>query len=110
MGECIDDTKWYVMSREVETKGKEAFKKRKGKDIFVNVDFYSASLYYAMGIPIDLFTPVFAISRISGWVAHIIEEQFAGAAPEPVLYRPDSEYVGDYCGPDECVYVPMDDR
>ena len=110
LGERIGETKWYDISKAVENRGKASFRKRKGKDIFVNVDFWSASVYYSMGIPIDLFTPVFAISRISGWVTHIIEEQFAGAAPEPVLYRPDSEYVGDYCGPDECSYVPMDDR
>ena len=110
LGERVGETKWYDISKAVENRGKASFRKRKGKDIFVNVDFWSASVYYSMGIPIDLFTPVFAISRISGWVTHIIEEQFAGAAPEPVLYRPDSEYVGDYCGPDECSYVPMDDR
>ena len=110
LGERIGETKWYDISKAVENRGKASFRKRKGKDIFVNVDFWSASVYHSMGIPIDLFTPVFAISRISGWVTHIIEEQFAGAAPEPVLYRPDSEYVGDYCGPDECTYVPMDDR
>ena len=110
LGERIGETKWHDISKAVENRGKASFRKRKGKDIFVNVDFWSASVYYSMGIPIDLFTPVFAISRISGWVTHIIEEQFAGAAPEPVLYRPDSEYVGDYCGPDECSYVPMDAR
>ncbi len=106
----LEDTKWYDISHAVEKKGKEIFKKRKNRDIYVNVDFWSATVYYYMGIPIDIFTPVFAIARISGWVAHVIEEQFAGAAPEPVLYRPDSEYIGDYCGPDECVYVPLDDR
>jgi citrate synthase len=57
-----------------------------------------------------MFTPVFAISRISGWCAHIIEEQFAGAAPKPALYRPQSEYVGEYCGPEECAFVPMEKR
>ncbi|MBW2518005.1 MAG: citrate (Si)-synthase, partial [Deltaproteobacteria bacterium] len=72
MGERIGDTRWYEMSQLLENTGKAEFKKRKNKDIYVNVDFYSASLYYAMGIPIDLFTPVFAISRISGWTAHVI--------------------------------------
>jgi hypothetical protein len=69
--------------RDVEASGKTAkkvFHKLKGRDIPVNVDFYSASLYYAMGIPIDLFTPVFAMARVAGWTAHIIEEQFAEAA------------------------------
>ncbi|MGD9054211.1 MAG: citrate/2-methylcitrate synthase, partial [Desulfobacterales bacterium] len=96
MGERIGDARWYEMSQLLENTGKAEFKKRKNKDIYVNVDFYSASLYYAMGIPIDLFTPVFAISRISGWTAHVIEEYFAGAAPKPMLYRPESEYIGDY--------------
>jgi len=110
MGERTGNPKWYELSKLLEQKGKEAFKKEKGKEIYVNVDFYSASLYYYMGIPIDLFTPVFAVSRIAGWAAHVIEEQFGGAASKPVLYRPDAEYVGDYCGPDECSFVPLDDR
>ncbi len=106
----IGEPKWYDMSGELEKKAKQAFKQRKGMDIYLNVDFYSASLYYAMGIPIDLFTPVFAIARIAGWTAHVLEEQFAGAASKPVLYRPESEYIGSYCGPEECVFVPMDER
>jgi citrate synthase len=110
LGERTGNTKWYDMSKAVEKIGKASFHKRKSKDIFVNVDFWSASVYYYMGIPIDMFTPLFAIARIAGWVSHVIEEQFAGAAPEPVLYRPDSEYIGDYCGPDECSYVEMEDR
>ena len=110
LGKRAGDTRWYDLSKELEIKGKAAFKKRKGKDIFVNVDFYSASLYYYMGIAVDLFTPIFAISRIAGWVAHVIEEQFGGASAKPTLYRPESDYVGDYCGPDECSFVPMDDR
>jgi len=110
MGERIGDTRWYEMSQLLEKTGKAEFKKRKNKDIYVNVDFYSASLYYAMGIPIGLFTPVFAISRISGWSAHVIEEYFAGAAPKPMLYRPESEYVGDYCGPDVCEFEPLEKR
>jgi citrate synthase len=110
MGELAGETKWFEISRILEEKGKAAFKERKGTDIYVNVDFYSASLYYAMGIPTDLFSPIFAISRVAGWVAHVLEEQFAEAAPKPMLYRPESEYVGDYCGPDECAFVPMDDR
>jgi len=110
MGERVGEPKWYEMSKILEKKGKEAFKQRKGREIYVNVDFYSASLYYYMGIPIDLFTPLFAMARIAGWVAHVIEEQFAGADAKPVLYRPDSEYIGDYCGPEECEFVPMDNR
>ncbi len=110
LGEKIGDTRWYDLSKALEIQGKAAFKEKKGKDIFVNVDFYSASLYYYMGIATDLFTPIFAISRIAGWAAHVIEEQFGQAASKPALYRPESDYVGDYCGPDECAFVPMDDR
>jgi citrate synthase len=110
LGKRTGDTRWYDLSKALEKKGKAAFKERKGKDIFVNVDFYSASLYYYMGIAVDLFSPIFAISRIAGWTAHVIEEQFGGAAAKPTLYRPESDYVGDYCGPDECTFVPMDDR
>ena len=110
MGERVGDTKWYEISKVLEAKGKKAFKERKGTDIYVNVDFYSASLYYSMGIPVDLFSPVFAISRVAGWVAHVLEEQFAEAAPKPMLYRPESKYIGDYCGPEECAFVPMEQR
>ncbi len=110
MEEKTGKTRWYEISALLEKTGKEEFKRRKGKDIYVNVDFYSGSLYLSLGIPVDLFTPVFAISRISGWCAHVIEEQFAGAAPKPMLYRPESEYVGDYCGPDVCEFTPMDER
>jgi citrate synthase len=110
MGEKIGDTKWYEISKILEEKGKKAFKERKGTDIYVNVDFYSASLYHSMGIEFDLFSPVFAISRVAGWVAHVLEEQFAEAAPKPMLYRPESKYIGDYCGPQECAFVPMEQR
>ena len=110
MGEIAGDTKWYDLSRELEIQGKAAFKKRKNREIFCNVDFYSASLFYAMGIAMDLFSPIFALSRVSGWCAHIIEEQFAMAAPKPSLYRPGAAYVGDYCGPDECRFVDIEGR
>lgn len=110
MGERIGEPQWYEISRRLEAAGKAAFKKRKGIDIYVNVDFYSASLYHALGIPMDLFTPVFAISRVAGWTAHVIEEQYADAAPKPALYRPKSSYIGEYCGPDECRFVPLDQR
>lgn len=110
LGELSGNTKWYDMSIALEEKGKKAFKEKKGIDIYPNVDFYSASLYHYMGIPMDLFTPVFAVSRIAGWTAHVIEEQFGGADAKPVLYRPASDYVGDYCGPAECEFVPMEKR
>ena len=106
----IGEPEWYDISREVEVKGKALFKDHKGIDIFTNVDFYSASLYYALGIPIDFFTPVFAVSRVAGWTAHVIEELYAGAAEKPALYRPASDYVGTYCGPDECAFVPLEQR
>jgi citrate synthase len=110
MGSRIGEPQWYAISKVLEKNGKEVFKQRKGIDIYTNVDFYSASLYYAMGIPIDFFTPVFAVSRVAGWTAHVIEEQFAGAAQKPALYRPESDYIGDYCGPEECAFVPLDER
>jgi citrate synthase len=110
MGVRIGEPQWYAISKVLEQKGKEVFKQRKGIDIYTNVDFYSASLYYAMGIPIDFFTPVFAVSRVAGWTAHVIEEQYAGAAQKPALYRPESDYIGDYCGPQECAFVPLEER
>ncbi|MEH0019178.1 MAG: citrate/2-methylcitrate synthase [Desulfobacter sp.] len=110
MGELSGDTTWYELSKDLETKGKAAFKQRKQRDIYCNVDFYSASLFYAMGIATDMFTPLFAVSRVSGWTAHVIEEQYAMAAPKPSLYRPGAAYVGDYCGPDECTYTEIDER
>ena len=110
LGERTGNPRWYEMSTLIEKTAKEIFRKRKSADIPVNVDFYSASLYHYLGIPVDLFTPVFAIARVAGWAAHVIEEQFAGAAPKPVLYRPESEYVGDYCGPEVCEFVPIENR
>jgi len=110
MGQRVDQPQWFETAEHLEKVGKAVFKDRKGIDIFVNVDFYSAPLYYTLGIPIDMFTPVFAVSRIAGWTAHVIEERFAEAAPKPALYRPKSQYIGDYCGPEECTFVPMDDR
>lgn len=110
MGEIAGQPLWYELSRELEQKAKAAFKAKKQREIYCNVDFYSASLFYAMGIATDLFSPVFAVSRISGWSAHVIEEQFAMAAPKPSLYRPGATYVGNYCGPDECIFVDLDNR
>jgi len=104
------DRKWFELTKAVEAATREEFKKLKGKEIYPNVDFYSASVYYMMGISADLFTPVFAVSRISGWAAHIIEEKFAEAQPKPELYRPDADYVGSYCGPQACPYIPIEER
>jgi citrate synthase len=106
----VGDQHWFRLSKAIEMASKEEFRKLKGKEIYPNVDFYSASVYSMMGIPRDLFTPVFAISRISGWAAHIIEERFAEAQPKPELYRPDSDYVGMYCGLQGCNYVPIEER
>jgi len=110
LGQSIGETRWYDLSVLLEEKTKALFKAKKGLDIYPNVDFYSASVYYSMGIPMDLFTPVFAVSRIAGWAAHVMEEQFAGASDKPALYRPSSAYIGDYCGPAECPFVAMDNR
>jgi citrate synthase len=106
----LGDRKWFELSQAIEEATKEEFKKLKGKGIYANVDFYSASVYRIMGIPIDLFTPVFAISRISGWAAHIIEEKFAEAQPKAELYRPDADYIGNYCGPQACEFIPIEKR
>ncbi|OGP86972.1 MAG: citrate (Si)-synthase [Deltaproteobacteria bacterium RBG_16_48_10] len=110
LGERTGDRKWVEMTKAIEAATKEEFRKIKGKEIYANVDFYSASVYHMMNIPVDLFTPVFAISRISGWAAHVIEEKFAEAQPKPELYRPDADYVGTYCGPEACEYIPMGKR
>jgi citrate synthase len=95
MGERKGDTKWYDMTAKVE----EVMKREKG--LLPNVDCYSASTYYSMGIPLDLYTPIFAISRISGWTAHILE-QYA----DNKLIRPRAEYIG----PRNVPYVPIDKR
>ena len=110
LADRVGDRKWFELTKAVEAATQEEFKKLKGKQIYPNVDFYSASVYYMMGIPADLFTPVFAVSRISGWAAHVIEEKFAEAQPKPELYRPDADYVGSYCGPQACPYIPIKER
>src|SRR5205085_2854307 len=68
MGERRGETKWHEISRRIE----EIMHREKG--MYANVDFYSASTYYMMGIPLDLYTPIFAVSRISGWTGHILEQ------------------------------------
>ena len=101
---------WFDMTEKVENTTIKEMKQRKGIDIYPNVDLYSASIYYMLGIPTDLNTPIFAMSRSAGWTAHIIEEKFAEAAPKPALYRPKASYVGKYCGPQGCEYKPLDLR
>jgi citrate synthase len=95
IGQRQGETKWFEISRRIE----EIVNKEKG--LRANVDFYSASIYYLLGIPIDLFTPVFAISRISGWTAHVLE-QYANNR----LIRPRAEYTGA----EHLDYVPIDKR
>jgi citrate synthase len=101
---------WFKITKKVEETTAGIMKNRKEKDIFPNVDLYSASVYYMLNIPMDLNTPIFAISRVSGWTAHVIEEKFAEAAPKPMLYRPKATYVGKYEGPQGCTYIPIENR
>jgi citrate synthase len=75
---------------------------REMKNLNANVDFYSASTYYSLGIPVDLFTPIFAVSRMSGWTAHILEQYGNNR-----LIRPRAEYTG--C-PDGQPWAPLDER
>jgi citrate synthase len=101
---------WFDITEKVETTTISEMKSQKDRDIYPNVDLYSASLYYMLKIPMDLNTPIFAVSRVVGWAAHIIEEKFAEAAPKPALYRPKATYVGKYCGPQGCEYQTLDLR
>ena len=101
---------WFDLTEQVEKITRKYFFEHKKQSIYPNVDLYSASLYYSLGIPMDLNTTIFAISRISGWAAHVIEEKFAEAAPKPALYRPKAVYVGRYCGPMGCEYDPLEKR
>lgn len=101
---------WYDLSLQVEEAALQELRRRGKSTLKPNVDFYSASVYHMMGIPGNLMTPVFAISRVAGWCTHIIEEKFAEAQERPALYRPDSEYVGNYCGRTGCIYTPIEER
>jgi len=96
LGRSAGDTKWFDMSRKI-----ELFVKQE-KKLNANVDFYSASTYTTLGIDIDLFTPIFAVSRISGWAAHVIEQH-----DDNRLIRPRADYVGPpYPEP----YIPIAQR
>ena len=110
LGRKTGQERWHVLSTQIERFGIEAFRKKGKTDILPNVDFYSAPVYHIMGIPLDLMTPIFAISRVTGWCAHIIEEKFAEAQDKPALYRPKAEYVGQYCGLSGCTYEPLESR
>jgi citrate synthase len=101
---------WYDITQKLEDVAREEMKMRKGTELFANVDLYSASVYFMLDIPLDLNTPVFAVARIAGWAAHVIEEKFAEAQPKPMLYRPTATYVGKYCGPLGCEYTPIPKR
>jgi citrate synthase len=96
LGKAAGNTKWFDMSQKI-----EAFVKAE-KKLNANVDFYSASTYTTLGIDIDLFTPIFAISRISGWAAHVIEQH-----DDNRLIRPRADYTGPaYPSP----YTPIESR
>ena len=96
LGKSGGEAKWFDMSSKIEEFVKAT------KKLNANVDFYSASTYHMMGIDVDLFTPVFVVSRISGWAAHVIEQ-----LDDNRLIRPRAEYTGpEYPNP----YVPIDQR
>jgi citrate synthase len=91
----MGDTRSYEISRIVETT------MRANSKVYPNVDFYSATVYRLMGIPLELFTPIFAVSRITGWTAHILEQWGNNR-----LIRPRAEYTGDV----DLAYTPIDER
>jgi citrate synthase len=96
LGKSTGHEDLYLMSSRVEETVKGE------KKLNPNVDFYSASTYYSLGIPIDLFTPIFAVSRMSGWTAHVLEQYHNNR-----LIRPRAEYKGN---PDGMAWVPMENR
>jgi citrate synthase len=96
LSENLGDPKWIRMSQRIA----ELMKQK--KNLNANVDFYSATVYYSLGIPTDLFTPVFAIARCSGWCAHVLEQ-----LEDNRLFRPLSEYVGEPVGKK---VIPIDER
>jgi citrate synthase len=95
LAEITGNRRYYDMSRAMESAVMDV------KGLYPNVDFFAASVYHALGVPTDLFTPVFAVSRMSGWTAHVIEQQLDNR-----LIRPGSEYIG----PRDQKWVPIDDR
>ncbi|MDY0042942.1 MAG: citrate synthase [Desulforhabdus sp.] len=110
LGKKAGNENWYKLLSKIEELAVKEFESRGKTTIKPNVDFYSGSVYHMLGIPTDLMTPVFAIARTSGWCAHIIEEKFAEAQEKPALYRPEAEYVGQYCGAMGCEYRPLNER
>lgn len=95
MAEKKGESKWFDMSQRIE----QLMHEKKG--MYPNVDFYSASTYYLMGIALDMYTPIFAVSRISGWTGHILEQYSHNK-----LIRPRAEYIGAR----DLVYVPISER
>ncbi len=95
LGKLKGETKWYEMSRVIDRVV------QKEKNLLPNVDFYSASTYHYLGIPTDLFTPIFACSRVTGWTAHVMEQLAHNR-----LIRPRAEYLGAR----DQHYVPIDKR
>lgn len=95
LGEAAGTPKWHDYSLAIE----EYLKEEKG--LAPNVDFYSASTYYQMGIPVDIYTPIFAMSRAGGWIAHVLEQY-----DDNRLIRPRARYVG----PKGLTVPPIDDR
>ncbi len=95
MGEKKGEMKYYEISEKIE----KMMLDKKG--MYPNVDFYSASTYYLMGIPLDLYTPIFAISRVSGWTGHVLEQYGNNK-----LIRPRAEYIGER----DLKYAPIDER
>jgi citrate synthase len=110
LGKKLGQERWHQLSSTIEETAIKELDARGKSFLRPNVDFYSAPVYHMMGIPRDLMTPIFAMSRISGWCAHTMEEKFAEAQEKPALYRPKAEYVGQYCGLMGCEYEPMDAR
>ena len=110
LGKKTGQSRWHELSTEIEQTALKAFAEKGKTEIQPNVDFFSAPVYHIMGIPRDLMTPIFAISRVSGWCSHIIEEKFAEAQEKPQLYRPQAEYVGRYCGLMGCEWEPPEAR
>ena len=96
LGEKAGQPQWFAMSQRIEALVTAE------KKLYPNVDFYSASAFYSMGIPIDLYTPIFAVSRISGWTAHVLE-QYANNR----LIRPRTDYIGP---PYPQQFLPLDQR
>ncbi len=104
------DKKWFAISEKLEVVARKEFDARGKTRLHPNVDFYSASVYSAMGIATELFTPVFAVSRIAGWCSHVIEEKFAEAQPKATIYRPEATYTGAGADLNGLPYTPIAER